>query len=129
MSIYDRARATARRLLDPAKLGAPSGAVVLIRRTVTPPANSWETPNVLTETETLSAQVFGVSKELVGLPATEPGNGVILASDRMCIAAVPAMGYTAGDLLAIDDRPVMILRVWNIPAAGTPSVVKFAIRG
>ena len=129
MSIYTRAKATADRLLDPANLGAVSGAVVLTRRTFTTAANPWEDPVVNVQSETLKAQAFGVSSELIGSPANEPDGPVVLASDRMVISAVPVMGYRAGDVLAIDGAACTILRMWKIPAAGETSAVKFLVRG
>lgn len=128
MTIYDRAKATADRLLSPAKLGAAAGTITLSRVTITPSANPWENPVETVQTETLKAQAFGVKSELIGTPANEPGGPVILASDLSVIAAVPAMGYRAGDLLAIDGRPVTIMRVENIPAAGAVSAVRFLVR-
>jgi hypothetical protein len=128
MTIYARAKATADRLLSPAKLGAASGAIVLTRLTITPPTNRWENPTVTPVSETLKAQAFGVSSELIGSPANEPEGPVILATDRMVISAVPAMGYKAGDILAIDGAAVTILSVRKIPAAGVTSAVKFLVR-
>ena len=127
MTIYDRARALANRLLDPAKFGA--GTITLVRKAITPAVNSWEDPTITTTTEALKAQAFGVSQEFVGLPAQEPENGVVLATDRMVIAAVPVMGYRPGDLLAIDGAPVTIISVKNIPGAGRVSAIKFVVRG
>jgi hypothetical protein len=128
MTIYARAKATADRLLSPAKLGAASGAIVLTRRTVVDAANPWENPTVTTASETLKAQAFGVSSELIGSPANEPDGPVVLATDRMVISAVPSMGYRAGDILAIDGAAVTILSVRKIPAAGVTSAVKFLVR-
>ena len=129
MTIYDRARATADRLLDPARLGAAAGSVTLSRRTITPGAQPWDDPTVTTSTETLRAQVFGVSSQYVGLPATEPGNGVILASDLECIMAVPTAGVRLGDTLAVNGVPVAILRVEPIPAAGVVAAYRVIVRG
>ena len=129
MSIYDDLADVTRELLDPAQLGAADGSIVLVRTTTTtPPANSWEEPMITTTTQTLRAQAFGVSAELVGLPAQEPANGVVMASDRQVISEVPEGGVRPGDLLSIDGVPVTILRVWYIPAAGTASAVKFVVR-
>jgi hypothetical protein len=128
MTIYARVKATAGRLLSPAKLGAASGAIVLTRLTITPPTNRWENPTVTPVSETLKAQAFGVSSELIGSPANEPDGPVVLATDRMVISAVPAMGYQAGDILAIDGAAVTILSVRKIPAAGVTSAVKFLVR-
>jgi len=129
MSVYDDLAQVARDLLDPGQLGAQAGAVTLVRKTIWPPANSWESPTITTTTEPLLAQVFGVSGELVGSPAQEPENGVVLASDRMVICAVPSIGYRAGDLVAVDGFPATVIRVIKIPAAGVTSALKFVIRG
>lgn len=132
MSIYDRGKALADRLLAADKFGALTGAgttaISLHRKTETPAANAWDDPVITTTTEGLKAQAFGVSSDLVGTPAAEPDGPVVLASDRMVIAALPVMGYRAGDILTIDGAPVTILRVWNIPAAGVRSAVKFLVR-
>lgn len=128
MSIYNDLAATVRELLDPGQLGAASGSIVLVRRTVTPAANSWEDPTVTLTSETLLAQAFGVSGQLVGLPADEPADGVIVASDRTVVAALPEMGYQPGDLLTIDGTAVTVIRVEQVPAAGVPSAVKFVVR-
>lgn len=128
MAIYDDLADVTRDLLDPTQLGASAGSIVLVRKTATPSANSWEAPTVTTTAQTLRAQAFGVSAELVGLPAQEPANGVVMASDRQVISEVPAGGVHPGDLLSIDGVPVTILRVSMIPAAGTPSAVKFVVR-
>lgn len=108
--------------------GLGQGSVVLSRKIPgTPdPDAPWLPVEDTFDRETLRAAVRGVSKELVG---TEAGSTVILASDRQAICAVPAMGYTAGDTLIVDDVPVHIVAVQNIPAAGTVSAVRFIIRG
>lgn len=131
MSFYDEMAGVARELLAPDEaggLGATAGTIVLTRIVRVPPANSWENPTETPQSETLLAQAFGVGAELVGLPADEPSNGVVLASDRMVISAVPAMGYRPGDLITIGSQAVAIIRVENIPAAGTVSAVKFVVR-
>lgn len=128
MSIYDRAKATTKRLLDPARLGASAGSITLTRKTVTPGANPWDDPTVTTSTQTLRAQAFGVSSQLIGTPALEPDGPIIRASDRYVISEVPDGGYQAGDVIAIDGQAVTVLRVQNIPAAGVTSAVKFLVR-
>jgi len=109
-------------------LGATAGTVTLTRRTVTPAANTWDNPTITTATETLLAQVFGVSEELVGLPAAEPDNGVVVSTDLMCICAMPTGGYAAGDVLSVNDKPVTVVLVRTIPAAGTPVALKLIVR-
>jgi hypothetical protein len=110
-------------------LGASAGAITLTRQTVTPGANRWDDPVITSTTEPLRAQAFGVSQQLVGTPAQEPDGPVVLASDRMVISTIPAMGYQAGDILSIDGVAQTIIGVRNIPAAGVVSAVKFIVRG
>lgn len=132
MSFYDDMAGVASALLAPDEtggLGASSGSVTLTRRTITPASDPWGDPTVAENTETLRAQVFGVSSEYIGLPAAEPGNGVVLASDLMCIMAVPTGGLQPGDVVSVNDVPVAILRVERIPAAGTVSAYRVIVRG
>lgn len=132
MSFYADLAQAARDILTPDELGglgASSGSVTLTRRTVTPAADPWDDPTVTASTETLLAQVLGVSSEYVGLPANEPGNGVILGSDLMCIMAVPTGGLQPGDVISVNDAPVAILRVERIPAAGTVAAYRVIMRG
>jgi hypothetical protein len=129
MTFYDDMADVVADLLDPAELGAADGSIVLVRRTVTPPeVDTWNAPEDSTASETLRAQAFGVSGELIGQPAPELDGATILASDRRVIAALPAMGYEPGDMLSIDGKAVTVLRVDKIPAAGTPSAVRFIVR-
>jgi hypothetical protein len=109
--------------------GLGQGTVTLSRSVRVDPVNSWDEPTFTWATQTLRASVRGVSAKMVGLPAGEPENGVIVASDRVATCAVPAAGYSVGDLMAIDGRPVTVLQFENIPAAGTPSAVRFVVRG
>ena len=132
MSFYADMAQVAVDLLTPDEaggLGATAGTVTLVRRTVTPAANPWDDPAESEQPEVLLAQVFGVSAQLVGLPADEPSNGVIVASDRMVICAVPALDFEPGDLVAVNDLPVAVMRVERIPSAGTPVAFKLVVRG
>ena len=129
MSFYEDMANVTRELLAPtSQNGLGQGNVVLSRKIPGTPDEDqpWLPAEDTFERETLRAAVRGVSKELVG---TEAGSTVILASDRQAICAVPAMGYTAGDTLIIDDIPVHIVAVQNIPAAGITSAIRFIIRG
>lgn len=125
-NIYTRMNATARRLLRPADQGGfGQGTIVLTRITNTPPVNPWE-PSVPTSvSEVINGAVKGVDSRLVG---TEAGGTVLLSSDRVAICEVPSMSYQAGDVLSVDGKPVHIIDVQNIPAAGITSAVKFFIR-
>ncbi len=126
--LYTRMAATAERLLSPTSQGGlGQGRIELIRTTSgTPGPNPWDPVEPVTETELLKGAVRGVDKRLVG---TAVGDAVILASDRQAICAAPKMDYTAGDTLSVDGKPVHIISVENIPAAGTRVAVKFLIRG
>ncbi|WP_442596309.1 hypothetical protein ACSBPU_05595 [Parapusillimonas sp. JC17] len=119
----------ARDLLAPTGQGGlGQGAITLTHTTpgVSDPTKPWEPVEPTKQTETLRCAVRGVDARLVG---TEMGSAVLLATDRVAICEVPAIEYTAGDTLAVDERPVIVLAVEKIPAAGTPSAVKFFIRG
>lgn len=124
----DMANVTRELLAPTSQNGLGQGQVVLSRKIPgTPDSDApWIPVEDTFERETLRAAVRGVSKELVG---TEAGSTVILASDRQAICAPISMGYTAGDTLIIDDTPVHIIAVQNIPAAGIVSAVRFIIRG
>lgn len=127
---YSEMQAMARDLLAPTSQGGlGQGTITLTRRIRIPPENSWEDPTWVTTTEEVRGAVSGVSKELIGAPAGEPDGPVIVASDRQAMCAVPIMAYEAGDTLSVDGRPVTILRVDNIPAAGIAAAVRFVIRG
>lgn len=125
---YESMRAMTSQLLSPTSQGGlGQGSVVLSREVAgAEPVNPWDPVQTDTKTETLKAAVRGVDKRLVG---TEVGGTVLLASDRQAICAVPVMDYTAGDTLIVDDKPVHIIAVENIPAAGIRAAVKFYIRG
>lgn len=126
---YAEMATMARDLLAPTSAGGLGQGQIVLTRIIqgTPdPATPWIPPTEAQESETIRGAVRGVSKELVG---TEVGGTVLVASDRQAICEVPAMAYTAGDILSIDGVPVMILSVSNIPAAGVASAVRFVIRG
>ena len=117
----------ARELLAPTSMdGLGQGEIVLSRITQGVPPNDWTPPEETIQSETIRGAVRGISKELVG---AEVGGTVLLMSDRQAITEVPAMAYTAGDILSVDGVPVTILSVTKIPAAGITSAVKFLIRG
>lgn len=126
---YSEMNQVARELLAPTSAGGLGQGELLLARTIPGTANPdtpWIPPAPTKQTETLNGAVKGVSSRLVG---TEVGSTVILASDREAIVAVPAMGYSAGDVLSVDGLPVHIISVQNIPAAGITAAVRFIIRG
>lgn len=119
----------ARNLLAPTSQGGlGQGELKLTRITpgVPDPDRPWDPVEPITETVTINGAVSGVSAQLVG---TQVGDAVLSATDRVAITEVPSIEYTAGDVLSVDGKPVIVLAVRNIPAAGTPSAVKFFIRG
>lgn len=126
---YSEMNQMARDLLKPTSQGGLGQGEITLTRT-TPGTPNEDEPWVPVEptvtTETLDGAVDGVDKRLVG---TEAGSTVILASDRQAIVTVPAMNYTAGDVLSVDGVPVHIVSVENIPAAGIAAAVRFIIRG
>lgn len=126
--IYSRMAEVSARLLAPTSQGGMGqGSVILTRVTPgVPGPNPWDPVIPTTQTETLRAAVRGVDRRLVG---TSVGDAVILASDRQCICAPPAMVYSPGDVLSVDGVPVHIISVEKLPAAGIASAVKFLIRG
>ncbi len=127
---YDRAAATATRLLRPSDqggLGARTGSISYLRANpAVPPANPWEPPAPTSWTELdVRAQSFGISKQLIG---TEIGNTAMIATDLYVICERIPDGYQPTDVIEIDGQSVMILGVERIPAAGVASAVKFFIR-
>ncbi len=123
----DMAKMAAQLLAPTSQGGLGQGEIKLTRKTPGAPGpNPWDPVKPVTQTETLHGAVRGVSMQLIG---TEMDGTVILASDRQAICTVPAMRYTAGDVLSVDGVPVHIIAVEKIPAAGVTSAVKFIIRG
>jgi len=131
---YDRMRGTATRLLAPtSKGGKGQGSIALVRLVPgVPGPHPWSPPSEPTpETTPLSGVARGVGKELVGAPI-ETG-GQIVASDRVAVVSVPESGWNADDyaptdVLSVDGKPVTVLSVENISAAGTPCAIRFVVR-
>lgn len=123
MAFYGNMERTAARLLEKFK----RGDVVLIRRTLTPPANPWDDPVVTETSETLDAVVTGIDARLIGTPASE-GGPVLLSSDRVVICT-PPVSYEPNDVVTIDGKAVTVLRVDNVLAAGGALVAKLYVRG
>lgn len=124
---YQSMAEMASELLSPTSQGGlGQGNIVLSRTTTVAPENPWESPQTSRVRETLRGAAKGVDSRLVGV---EIGGTVILASDRQVICAVPEMDYVAGDTISIDGKPVHIISVQNIPAAGVRSAVRFVVRG
>lgn len=98
------------------------GVIMLTRTVVVPPANSWDDPNVTTESHPLDSIAKGVSEKYV--------DGVtILATDLEIVSAVPdGVTPTVSDIITIDGKNTAILRIVPIPAAGLTVAYKFLVR-
>lgn len=126
---YEQMAGVANELLAPtARGGLGQGVVKLVRYTPgAPPANPWDAPTQPSRTETvLRAAARGVSKQFVGVEVA-PGNPIV-ATDLQVIAAPWGGQYDPGDIIEIDGKPVTILRVDDIPAAGIVSAIRFIVR-
>lgn len=126
MSIYDRMADVSRRLLSNDKFG--QGVIQLVRYTPgADPVDPWSPPLPPVRTVIpITGAARGVSKELIGTPVDTGGQ--IVGTDLMVITPPIVGGYDPADVLEIDGKPVTILSVQNIPAAGTVSAVRFIVR-
>lgn len=122
--IYEDFAIMVREMLQPANTGALGQGSVVLRRSTSgaPPANEWDPPSdpVIVD-ETLFAAAEGVDSKFVD-------GETIKVTDLQVITAPPVMGYEPGDLLIMDEKGVMILRVDKIPAVGPVSAVMFFVR-
>ena len=125
---YADLAAMARDLLKPTSSGGLGQGHLTISREgpSTPSANPWD-PVVPGEriVEKLDGAVRGIDKRMIG---TEVGGVVLMASDLQAICAVPVMTWQPGDTFAVDGKPAHVVAMETIPAAGTPSAVRFIIR-
>lgn len=126
---YTQMAGVARDLLAPTSQGGlGQGKIELVRYADTPPANPWDAPSPPTRTATtLDGAARGVSKEMIGAPVDNGGQ--IIATDLVVIVAPWGGTYAPTDVLEIDGKPVTILSVTNIPAAGIVSAIRFIVRG
>lgn len=127
---YDEMAGVVREMLAPTSEGGLGQGSIQIVRYVPgpPPANEWDPPaQPERDITVLDGAAGGVDKELVGAPV-ETG-GKIVATDKMVIVAPWGGVYDPADVLEIDDKPVTVLKVENIPAAGTVCLVRFLVRG
>lgn len=126
---YTQMAGVARDLLAPTSRGGlGQGKIELVRYVDTPPVNPWDAPSPPTRTATtLNGAARGVSKEMIGAPVDNGGQ--IVATDLVVIVAPWGGQYAPADVLEIDGKPVTILSVSNIPAAGIVSAIRFIVRG
>jgi hypothetical protein len=90
-------------------------------------ANPWDPPTLPSrEITVLDGAARGVGKELIGAPVENGGQ--IVATDLQVIVAPWGGQYEPADVLEIDDAAVTVLKVENIPAAGTVCAVRFLVR-
>lgn len=126
---YADMRQVAIDLLAPtAEGGLGQGKIELVRQVPgSPGPNPWDPPFPPSRVVTpLDGAARGVKKELVGLPV-ETG-GQIVATDLQVIVAPWGGSYAPADVLEIDGDPVTVLKVENIPAAGTVCAIRFLVR-
>lgn len=127
---YEEMAVMARELLAPTSQGGlGQGTLAIVRRVPTAPVNEWEQPPVTEVIEVLNGAVRGVSSQLVFSGNLGAAGPVILSTDLSATCTPPSIPYQPGDAFTIDGRPVMVIRVDNIPAAGTAVAVRFILRG
>jgi hypothetical protein len=126
---YDDMAAMVQELLAPtSEDGLGQGSIALVRYTAGAPGpDPWSPPSTPSRTvTTLDGAATGIAKELIGTPV-ETG-GQIVATDKMVIVAPWGGSYDPADVLELDNSPVTILRIDNIPAVGTPVAIRFVVR-
>lgn len=126
---YTEMAGVVREMLAPTDEGGlGQGDIALVRYVPgPPPANAWDPPSLPSRQVTpLDGAARGVAKELVGTPV-ETG-GKIVATDLQVIVAPWGGEYGVTDVLEIDGSPVTVMKVENIPAAGTVCAVRFLVR-
>lgn len=126
---YAEMAGVTRELLSPTSEGGlGQGDIAIVRYVPGPsPANAWDPPSEPERDITvLDGAARGVGKELVGTPIENGGK--IVATDLSVIVAPWGGSYEPADVLEVDGLPVTVLRVENIPAAGTVCAVRFVVR-
>ena len=129
LDFYQDMAQMAREVLAPTSEGGlGQGEIELVRYVPgPPPANPWDPPSQPERDVTvLDGAARGVSKELIGAPVENGGQ--IIATDLQVIVAPWGGEYGPTDTLEIDGAPVTVLRVENIPAAGTVCAIRFLVR-
>lgn len=124
----EMAGVTAELLSPTSEGGLGQGEIVFV--TYTPgaaPANEYDPPSTPTRNETpLNGVAKGVSEQFIG---TQAGSETIIASDLELIVAPFSGDADPGDVVEIDGTATTVLRVDNIPPAGTVAAVRLIVRG
>jgi hypothetical protein len=126
---YASMRQAARDLLAPTDEGGlGQGSIELVRYLeVATAGDPWDAPAPPErEITVLDGVARGVGKELIGTPI-ETG-GQIVATDLQVIVAPWGGAYEPGDVLEVNGNPVTVLKVRNIPEAGTVCAIRFVVR-
>ena len=116
MSIYDRLRPTASRLLRNFKQGQ-----IQYRYTGEPTGDPWAPVPGAAVTADLDATANGVAQEYVD-------GSLVLATDLQVTAAVFGVVPTLSGELLIDGKTMQIVRVIPLPAAGSPVAWRLIVR-
>ena len=113
---YKKLKGTVDRVMSGVKQGVITMEVV----TEVAATNPWDIATIDSTPEVVNAIVSGISEQFIdGI--------VVLKTDLMVTMAVPSE-YKAGAVLNIDGKPVTTVKVFPIPAAGDPVLLKIAVR-
>jgi hypothetical protein len=117
---YSRMQGTASRLMQRFK----QGTIVLTRPgTETPGPNPWDPPVV---GDPVEHELDGVAK---GVSAEFVDGTTILATDIQITCSVPpVVPSIETDAMTVDGKSVTLLRIDQIPAAGTPVAYRLFVR-
>lgn len=135
---YGKMQGTATRLLARFK----QGRVTVVRTTQTEKPDDWPTwepwtGETTTQVYELDAVVRGVSAKLIDGNVVIASDLELTCSQKMVLVEVDgaavtpsAVAFEAGllDTLAIDGKPVTIVRDLTVPAAGTPVAHRYVVR-
>ena len=118
MTLYNRLRAnTAPKLLSKFK----TGVVEIGRPVTTDGAEPWDAPTTATDWKTVDAVVTGVPQRMID-------GSTIVGDERLVLCQTPDFDETAGDMMRIDGKQVVIIRIEPKLAAGDPVVTRIVVR-
>lgn len=122
---YGRMQKTATRLMERFK----QGTVTITR--VTPgtpdPSTPWLPVAGTPVSYDLSATVSAITVDQATSKFID--GTTIKATDLVVTCAVPPIEPDAGDSVALDGKPLIVLKVLRLPAAGTAVAFKFIVKG